>query len=116
MTRRSLFSNSTLRRTAMVYPSLEQYNQALSAHSTLLSDPELRGGTLAKSGLGLPLAISGGFALTYTVSTAHGKFAVRCFHRESKGLERRYTAISKKLSSLRSPYFLDFQFQAQGIR
>ncbi len=100
----------------MAYLSLEQYNQAFSAHSTLLSDPELRAGTLAKSGLGLPLAISGGFALTYTVSTARGKFAVRCFHRESKGLERRYAAISKKLYSLRSRYFLDFQFQAQGIR
>lgn len=100
----------------MAYPTLEQYNQAFSAHGTLLADPELRAGTLAKSGLGLPLAISGGFALTYTVSTAHGKFAVRCFHRESKGLERRYAAISKKLANLRSPYFLDFQFQPQGIR
>lgn len=100
----------------MVYPSLELYNQALSAHATLLSDPELRLGTLAKSGLGLPLAISGGFALTYTVTAPRGKFAVRCFHRESKGLERRYAAISKKLSSLRSPYFLDFQFQPHGIR
>ena len=100
----------------MAYPSLEQYNNAFSAHGSLLADPELRSGTLAKSGLGLPLAISGGFALTYTVSTAHGKFAVRCFHRESKGLERRYAAISRKLTSLRSPYFLDFQFQPQGIR
>lgn len=100
----------------MPYPSLEQYNQAFSAHSTLLTDPELRSGVLAKSGLGLPLAISGGFALTYTISTSRSKFAVRCFHRESKGLERRYAAISKKLASLRSPYFLDFQFQPQGIR
>lgn len=100
----------------MAYPTLEQYNQAFSAHGTLLADPELRTGTLAKSGLGLPLAISGGFALTYTVSAPRGKFAVRCFHRESKGLERRYAAISKKLASLRSPYFLDFQFQPQGIR
>lgn len=100
----------------MAYPTLEQYNHAFSAHGSLLADPELRSGTLAKSGLGLPLVISGGFALTYTVSTARGKFAVRCFHRESKGLERRYAAISKKLASLRSPYFLDFQFQPQGIR
>lgn len=100
----------------MAYPSLEQYNQAFSAHSTLLADPELRSGTLAKSGLGLPLAISGGFALTYTIASPPGKFAVRCFHRESKGLERRYAAISKKLANLRSPYFLDFQFQPQGIR
>lgn len=100
----------------MGYPSLEQYNRAFSAHSTLLADPELRAGALAKSGLGPPLAISGGFALTYTITGQRSKFAVRCFHRESKGLERRYAAISKKLASLRSPYFLDFQFQPQGIR
>jgi hypothetical protein len=100
----------------VAYPSLEQYNQAFSAHSTLLVDPELRAGTLAKSGLGLPHAISGGFAYTYTISGTRGKFAVRCFHRESKGLEKRYAAISKKLTSLRSPYFLNFEFQQKGIR
>lgn len=66
----------------MACPTLEQYNQAFSAHSTLLADAELRVGTLAKSGLGLPLAISGGIALTYTVGTSQGKFAVRCFQRD----------------------------------
>ncbi len=99
----------------MAYPSFEQYNQAFSVHNKTLSDPELRTGTLTKNGFGMPLAISGGFALTYTISTARCKFAVRCFHRESKDLEPRYTAISRKLASLNSPYFLDFQFQPTGI-
>ena len=99
----------------MPYPSLEQYNQAFQLHSRLLSDPELKAGTVATSGLGLPLAISGGFALTYTIRTGAKKYAVRCFHRESKGLERRYEAISKRLANLRSPYFVDFQFQPKGI-
>lgn len=100
----------------MAYPSLEQYNQAFQLHSKLLTDPELKSGTVATTGLGLPLAISGGFALTYTIKTGSKKYAVRCFHRESKALERRYEAISKKITSLRSPYFLDFQFQPQGIK
>lgn len=100
----------------MPYPSLEQYNQAFQIHSKLLSDPELRSGSVATTGLGLPLAISGGFALTYTIKSGAKKYAVRCFHRESKALERRYEAISRKISSLRSPYFLDFQFQPQGIK
>ncbi|TCP12548.1 serine/threonine protein kinase [Simplicispira metamorpha] len=99
----------------MAYPSLEQYNQAFQLHSKLLFDPDLRTGTVATTGLGLPLAISGGFALTYTIKTASKKYAVRCFHRESKALERRYEAISRRLASLRSPYFLDFQFQPKGI-
>ena len=99
----------------MPYPTLEQYNQAFQAHSRLLTDPELRAGKLATTSLGLPLAISGGFALTYTISAASGKYAVRCFHREAKGLERRYAAISKRLESLRSPYFLPFKFDPRGI-
>lgn len=100
----------------MAYPSLEQYNQAFQLHSKLLTDPELKSGTVATTGLGLPLAISGGFALTYTIKTGAKKYAVRCFHRESKALERRYEAISKKIANLHSPYFLDFQFQPQGIK
>ncbi|MEX3930382.1 serine/threonine protein kinase [Paraburkholderia phymatum] len=100
----------------MAYPSLEQYNNAFNDHSIWLTDPELKAGSVATTGMGLPLAISGGFALTYTVTAGSRKYAVRCFHRESKALERRYTAISQRLSALRSPYFLDFKFQSKGIR
>lgn len=99
----------------MAYPSFEQYNNAFSAHQQLLFDPELQKGALAKTGLGTPLAISGGFALTYTIKSASKKYAVRCFHRESKALERRYQAITRRLAQLRSPYFLDFEFQPKGI-
>lgn len=100
----------------MAYPSLEQYNNAFNNHSIWLADPELKAGKVATTGMGLPLAISGGFALTYTVTAGTKKYAVRCFHRESKALERRYTSISKRLTTLRSPYFLDFVFQPKGIR
>ncbi len=99
----------------MAYPSFDQYNNAFSAHHQLLSDPELRQGTLAKTGLGVPLAISGGFALTYTIKAGQKKYAVRCFHRESKALERRYQAIAKRLAQLNSSYFLNFDFQPKGI-
>lgn len=100
----------------MAYPSLEQYNQAFQLHSRLLADAELKSGTVTTTGLGLPLAISGGFALTYTIKSGAKKYAVRCFHRESKALERRYASISKRLAGVNSPYFLDFQFQPNGIK
>ncbi len=99
----------------MPYPSLERYNEAFHAHASLLTDPELKRGSLAKTGLGMPLAISGGFALTYTITSGGNKFAVRCFHRDAPGLERRYAAIDRRLKQLRSPYFLEFQFQPTGI-
>jgi hypothetical protein len=82
----------------------------------VLLDPELKQGQLKKTGLGLPLALCGGFALTYTVSVGAKKFALRCFHRESRELERRYQAISLRLKQLNSPYFLPFEFNPNGIR
>ena len=47
--------------------------------------PSCRKAWWLKSGLGTPHAISGGFALTYTIKAGSKKYAVRCFHRESKG-------------------------------
>lgn len=100
----------------MTYPTLEQYNEAFQHPQLALVDPDLKRGAIATTGLGLPLALCGGFALTYTVTTGGAKYAVRCFHKQSNALEKRYSAISNRLKSLRSPYFLDFEFQPQGVR
>lgn len=100
----------------MAYPSLEQYQEALQHPASVFVDPELKAGSIATSGLGLPKVMCGGFALTYTVSTSGKKFAVRCFHKQSPDLEKRYSAISTHLRNLGSPYFLPFEFQPQGIR
>lgn len=99
----------------MSYPSFEKYNEAFQHHSKLLSDSELAKGHVKKTGLGVPLAISGGFALTYTIECGSKKYAVRCFHKESKSLELRYFEISKKIKNLSSNFFLNFEFQPRGI-
>jgi len=100
----------------MSYPSLEQYNEAFQHPQLALTDAELKSGSVSTTGLGLPLALCGGFALTYTIKAGPKKFAVRCFHKKSNALEQRYSAISRKIGTLRSPYFLDFQFQPQGVK
>jgi hypothetical protein len=100
----------------MGYPTLEQYNTAFQAHQKLLAAPELQRGVIEKTALGTPLAISGGFALTYSIKSGPKKYAVRCFHRESKALERRYQAIARRLAQLHSSYFLEFKFESKGIR
>jgi len=100
----------------MSYPTLEQYNEAFQAPKTALIDSELKNGSVATTGLGLPLALCGGFALTYTITSGTKKFAVRCFHKKSNALEKRYHAISSRLISLNSPYFVDFEFQPEGVR
>lgn len=100
----------------MSYPSFEQYNAALQNPQLAFFDPELQAGKVATTGLGLPLALCGGFALTYSLKCGKETYAVRCFHKESHELEQRYKAISDKISLLQSPYFLNFQFYKSGIR
>lgn len=100
----------------MAYPSLEQYQEALQHPASVFVDPALKAGSIATGGLGLPKVMCGGFALTYTVTASGRKYAVRCFHKNSPDLEKRYSAISTRLNQLNSTYFLPFEFQQQGIR
>ena len=100
----------------MSYPSLEQYNEAFQAPQVALIDPELKQGSIATTGHGLPLALCGGFALTYTINSGSKKYAVRCFHKQSNALEKRYSSISSRLKNLKSQYFVDFEFQSSGVR
>lgn len=100
----------------MSLPTLEDYNEAAQNPQLAFADPDLKRGTVRSTTLGMPRPVCGGFALTYTVSTNSGKYAVRCFHREQPNREERYAAISRKLAELKSGYFVDFQFQQNGIR
>ena len=99
----------------MSYPSLEKYNEAFQNIKQTLSDPELQQGSLKLNGLGMPLALCGGFALTYTLTNGQKKYAVRCFHKKSSELEKRYDQISTFLKQINSIYFLPFNFQPKGI-
>ena len=100
----------------MSWPQILDYNEAVQDPRNAFTDPELRSGAVAETPLGLPLALSGGFALTYTVASGPRKFAIRCFHREVPEAQTRYAAISAKLQNLSSQYFVHFDFQEQGIR
>lgn len=100
----------------MAYPSIEQYQTALQHPNTAFTDAELAAGRIRTSNIGWPLVASGGFALTYAVETGAKKYAVRCFHREAAGIERRYAAISAKLAGLNSSYFVKFEFQRAGVK
>jgi hypothetical protein len=99
----------------MSYPSLEQYRDVMQYPHLVLADPELKNGKISKNNFDLPMALCGGFALTYTITTNGKKYAVRCFHKQSNELEKRYQAISNKLKVLHSSYFVDFEFQLNGI-
>ncbi len=99
----------------MAYPQITEYQEAVQHPLQAFIDPELKQGTVAENSLGLPLVMSGGFALTYAVTTPRRKCAVRCFHREIPEIQQRYDAISKELRALANRYFVDFDFQQSGI-
>src|SRR5262245_24151294 len=100
----------------MSYPQITEYHEAVQHPAQAFIDPDLKQGAVAENNLGLPLVMSGGFALTYAVTTARRKCAVRCFHREIPAIQQKYDAIAKKLRSLSGGYFVDFDFQQSGIR
>ena len=103
------------------YPGIAEYNQAVQHAAVAFADPDLKTGRLATNTLGLPIVLGGGFALTYTVTanaarTAAQKFAVRCFHRYVPDLEQRYALISKAIGALKSPHFVAFEYQRDGVQ
>ena len=100
----------------MTYPQIIDYQDAVQDPRNSFSDPELKGGTVAVNPLGLPAPMSGGFVLTYTIQAGSRKYAVRCFHKEVPQVESRYSQIATKLRSLASPYFVNFDFEPNGIR
>jgi hypothetical protein len=99
----------------MSYPQITDYHEAVQHPAQAFIDPDLKQGAVAENSLGLPLVMSGGFALTYAVTTPRRKCAVRCFHREIPEIQQKYAAISKKLRSFSNGCFVDFDFQQSGI-
>ena len=97
------------------YPTMDQYNDAVQHPQTAFSDPVLKAAKIATNGMGLPIALGGGFALTYTATAQGRKFAIRCFHKEAKGLEARYGHVDKGLRTAGGPYFVGFEYQPTGV-
>lgn len=101
----------------MAYPTIQQYQETLQRWDLAFIDEALKRGEMEMSRLGPPVVVSGGFALTYAVRNGAQKYAVRCFHRDTaSSLEQRYAAIARALRTLSSPYFVDPDYQRNGVR
>jgi hypothetical protein len=94
---------------------MDQFNDAVQHPQTAFSDPVLKAGKIATNGMGLPIALGGGFALTYTATAQGRKFAIRCFHKEAKGLQAHYGHVDKGLRAAGGPYFVGFEYQPTGV-
>lgn len=100
----------------MPWPTPQDYNEAIQSPRLNFNDPELKGGSVETTALGLPRPITGGFASVYRVRCGQREWAVRCFLREFIDQRQRYEAISKHLSAAKLPYTVGFEFLPQGIK
>lgn len=100
----------------MAWPTPQDYNEALQNPHLNLADPELRAGSPELTPLGLPRAISGGFASVYRLRCNGCDWAVRCFLRDVPDQQERYAAIGQHLAVAKLPQTVGFAFQPSGIR
>lgn len=105
-----------------IFPQMDQYNDAVQHPKTAFLDPVLQNGIISTNALGIPLALGGGFALTYSITTNYvvnsqqKRFAVRCFHKRVENLQDSYSKIAHYLSSIGTTIFSGFSYQSSGIR
>ena len=98
------------------WPTPQDYHEALQNPRSAFSDPELQAGQPVLDALGLPRPITGQFASVYKLVCGQKTWAVRCFLRNVPGQRSRYQAIDAYLSKQHLPYFVDFDYQPQGIQ
>jgi hypothetical protein len=100
----------------MPLPRGDEYNQAVQTPRTSFYDSDLKLCQVETTPLGLPKPYSGGFTTTYRLSNHQSSWAVRCFTREIRELQRRYQAIGNFLTLNNSKYFVDARYLEQGIK
>lgn len=81
-----------------------------------LTDSVLKSCQIEKDILGFPAVRSGGFALTYKIRNNGKEWALRCFHKLSAIRNVVYPHICKFIKTHPSKYFVDIDYQPNGIR
>jgi TPR repeat protein len=101
----------------MAWPLSQDYNEAIQNPWANFADPDLKRGEAVVNAIGIPLPCSGNFADVYQVRCPDGgRWAVKCFTRETPGLRERYQEISLHLHQAKLPFTVDFSYLEQGIR
>jgi hypothetical protein len=78
-----------------MWPSPQNYSEAVQTPQSSFSDPELQNGSAEVNPLGLPKSISGNFASVYCFDCGSRKVAVRCFLQKVEDQQERYAAVSR---------------------
>ncbi|HVG96058.1 MAG TPA: hypothetical protein VNK05_04115, partial [Chloroflexota bacterium] len=100
----------------MVWPTPQEYQEAIQNLRANLDDPGLQAGRVGLDVLGLPRPISGNFASVYRVVSGTDVWAVRCFLHPVTDQQLRYAEISRRLQEARLPYTVGFEYLPRGVR
>lgn len=97
---------------------MSAYREVLQNPSVAFKTLELQTVSVEQTPLGFPALVSGGFALTtcVTAQTSGTKWAIRCFHKEARDLQKRYEYISNFLQNQTDNFFVNFQYEPEGIQ
>ncbi len=99
----------------MLWPSPQDYNEAIQNPSTCFTDVELKGANVALGPLGLPHPVTGAFSSVYRLETPANAWAVRCFLRPVLDQQQRYACISQAdLTATTS--LVGFRYLPEGIK
>ena len=104
----------------MPWPMTPEFTEAIQTPGLCFNDKELADGEVEvyPSGgfTGRPIVSSGSFACVYKVSSGEHQFAVRCFTREVKDQQERYSQLNEYLRLVQAEPFVKFEYIEQGIR
>ena len=100
----------------MRWPSAKQYAVAWQNPEAILRVKALAGGTVRCDDAGMPIAMVGGFGAVFDYTTPDGqRWAIKCFHKKTPGLRRRYRGIAAYLAKHDLPQFVKFTWHEHGL-
>ncbi len=100
----------------MNWPSHTDYQDSIQNPHICFEDAELKESEVKCDMLGLPKVMSGNFASVYSVTTAQGRYAIRCFVRQVLGQQGRYARMSQQLLGLGLDSLVGFEYILRGIK
>ncbi len=99
-----------------MYPSGEEYVNAVRNINVCVIDPAFRGGHPRKKGF-LIEQYAGGYSRVFPITMGNKKtLALRGFTSDVQDAKRRYQIISSSINRLSLDYFVEFQYVERGIR
>ena len=101
-----------------MYPEIIDYIDSILHLSKSVFDPVLKKGEAQRKKINplLPLQFAGGNACVFRINVDGGSYALKCWTLEGvDNIETRYIEIASYLKKNQLPYFVDFEYQKNGI-